>query len=236
MLLRAALIILFSFPLSSPEEKYTITELLSNISETRYQWIFEKLPNDNKFLIFSESYKGKTDTSIILLTKILNEFGKCEDTVRSLLTSMSFCEKYFFIKISLVNLFLYSLLQLIFNMINNGASLINYRGSGGSWIGWSGDHAGDMLTINNLNYNIHNGDKLPLVTSIVCAGGDFAVQNCFGEVWLQTGTPTNPKGAIGFIGPSEHDTKTWFNNANDLGIYQGFTQEGINQCAAMMLQ
>lgn len=82
-----------SFPLSSPEEKYTITELLSNISETKYQWIFEKLPNDNKFLIFSESYKGKTDTPIILLTKILNEFGKC-DTVRSLLTSMSFCEKY----------------------------------------------------------------------------------------------------------------------------------------------
>ncbi len=122
------------------------------------------------------------------------------------------------------------------NMINTGYSFINYRGAGGP-VYWTGS-IGQMFNISNIEL-LTNGFMLPMVTSIVCGGGDFAYDNyatCFGETWLAAGNSQNPKGAIGFIGPSEHDTKTPFNNCNDMGIYQGITQEGIFGSAAMMLR
>jgi Peptidase family C25/FlgD Ig-like domain/Propeptide_C25 len=122
------------------------------------------------------------------------------------------------------------------NLINTGYSFINYRGAG-SPVYWSGgyDHMYTLWDIDQLS----NGFMLPLITSIVCGGGNFAYGNydtSFGEQWLAAGSSTNPKGAIGFIGPSEHDTKTPFNNCNDMGIYQGITQEGIFACAPIMLR
>ncbi len=122
------------------------------------------------------------------------------------------------------------------NMINTGYSFINYRGAGGPAY-WNGN-IGQMFNISNIE-QLANGFMLPMVTSIVCGGGDFAYNSydtCFGEMWLTAGSSQNPKGAIGFIGPSEHDTKTPFNNCNDIGIYQGITQEGIFGSAAMMLR
>ncbi|MCF7913418.1 MAG: T9SS type A sorting domain-containing protein [Candidatus Cloacimonetes bacterium] len=122
------------------------------------------------------------------------------------------------------------------NVINTGYSFINYRGAGNHfrWYGCQGDMfniwAVDQLT---------NGFMLPMITSIVCGGGDFAdddYDTAFGEMWLAAGSSANPKGAIGFIGPSEHDTKTGFNNCNDMGIYQSITQENIFGAAAMMLR
>lgn len=92
--------------------------------------------------------------------------------------------------------------------------------------------------MNNLG-DLNNGLMLPFVTGIVCGGGDFADQwerNSFGEKWLTTGTPTQVRGGIGFIGPSEHDTKTPFNNCNFEGIYQGITNEDITNCAEIMLR
>lgn len=121
--------------------------------------------------------------------------------------------------------------------INHGHSFICYRGAGHSTY-WSGGYQGQMFTINNI-YNLNNGYMLPMVTSMTCGGGDFAADetdSCFGEVWLSAGSPTLPQGAVGFIGPSERDTKTWFNNANAMGIYQGITQEGINTCGEMLLR
>ncbi|MCF7918964.1 MAG: T9SS type A sorting domain-containing protein [Candidatus Cloacimonetes bacterium] len=122
------------------------------------------------------------------------------------------------------------------NMINNGYTFINYRGAGspGYWAGASNY----MFSIWDFPL-LNNGFMLPMVTSIVCGGGDFADNNyasSFGETWLTAGTPQSPAGAIAFIGPSEHDTKTPFNNCNDMGIYQGITQEGIFGSAAMMLR
>jgi len=130
-------------------------------------------------------------------------------------------------------------LQTLKSYINAGCSLINYRGFGGP-IYWTAIllNEGYMLKNDDIPY-FTNGYKLPFVTSIVCAGGDFGCNNtsvCFGEMWVGVGTPTNPKGAIGFIGPSEHDTKTWFNNANDQGIYQGFTYENLQTGAQMLLR
>jgi len=117
--------------------------------------------------------------------------------------------------------------------INGGYSFINYRGYGYPNL-WTGPE----YTIEDI-HNLNNGYYLPLVTSIVCGGGAFNSTNypsCFGETWLNAGTATSPKGAIGFIGPSELDTKTWFNNPIDIGIYQGITQENLNACGEILLR
>jgi Peptidase family C25/Propeptide_C25 len=123
------------------------------------------------------------------------------------------------------------------NMINTGYTFLNYRGFGSAYY-WTGAYGGHMFDIGDIN-SLSNGRMLPMVTSIVCGGGDFADNNyttCFGETWLVSGSATNPRGAIAFIGPSEHDTKTPFNNCNDLGIYQGITEEGIFSTSGMLLR
>ncbi|MCD4818185.1 MAG: hypothetical protein K8S23_05805 [Candidatus Cloacimonetes bacterium] len=122
--------------------------------------------------------------------------------------------------------------QLI-SKINEGYSFVNYRGAGGPGYWYE-----PFFNVNNV-HQLNNGTQMPMVTSITCGGGDFAAYDypeCFGEAWLTIGTPSSPKGAIGFIGPSEHDTKTQFNNANDLGIYQGITQENLFRCGEMLLR
>ncbi len=126
--------------------------------------------------------------------------------------------------------------QQLINWINNGYSFINYRGfgyhSGWDTIGYTFFVSDDIVSLNNYF-------MLPMVTSITCGGGDFAssaVQQCFGEVWLKEGTPMNPKGAIGFIGPSERDTQIEWNNCMDMGIYQGIVYENINRCGEMLLR
>jgi Peptidase family C25/Propeptide_C25 len=122
------------------------------------------------------------------------------------------------------------------NEINNGHSFVCYRGAGHSTY-WSGP-SGQMLTSTDV-LNLNNGYMLPMVTSMTCGGGDFAAieaPTCFGETWMSAGSPTLPKGSIGFIGPSERDTKTWFNNANAMGIFQGVTEEGLFSCGEMLLR
>jgi hypothetical protein len=124
----------------------------------------------------------------------------------------------------------------LINKINSGHTFLNYRGAGSPSGVWG--CTGPMFTIYDI-LSLNNGFMLPMVTSITCGGGDFATpdySSCYGETWLNAGTPSVPKGAIGFIGPSEHDTKTWFNNANDLGIYQGITQEDLFRCGEMLLR
>lgn len=121
--------------------------------------------------------------------------------------------------------------------INTGFGFVNYRGFGGTYY-WQGANNTHVFEINDIN-QLSNGFQLPMITSIVCGGGDFATSNyqtCFGETWLAAGTSTQPKGGIGFIGPSEHDTKTPFNNCNDQGIYQGIAQENIVRCGEMLLR
>lgn len=123
----------------------------------------------------------------------------------------------------------------LLNLINEGSTFINYRGFGSPSY-WSGG-TGSMMTINDIG-NLNNGSMMPMVTSIVCGGGNFAsndYQTCFGEKWVNAGSPSMPKGAIAFIGPSEHDTKTQFNNTNDLGIYNAIAYESVYGTAEMML-
>lgn len=102
--------------------------------------------------------------------------------------------------------------------IDNGVSFVNYRGYGyaNSWTppDWSSYHI-DALT---------NGPMYPIMTSIVCATGDFndSEDNCFGEHWIRD----NQKGGAGFIGNTNHYAHTKWTNAIDVGIYWGWFVTG----------
>ena len=125
--------------------------------------------------------------------------------------------------------------QQLLNLIDSGYSLINFRGFGYYWY-WSNGEL--ILQSDDISY-LNNGCMLPMITSMTCGGGNFAaegIHRCFGEAWLFAGTSSISKGAIGFIGPSEHDTKTPWNNCNDMGIYQGITNEDIYRSGEMLLR
>ena len=112
----------------------------------------------------------------------------------------------------------------ISNPINAGVSYVNYRGFG-MYNGWFGPD----FTSTNVETMIYNGAKTPVITSVVCGGGNFAAWEdpCFGETWVRLGTSANPRGAVAFFGPSELYTHTQFNNVIDIGIYSGIFDEGI---------
>jgi hypothetical protein len=120
---------------------------------------------------------------------------------------------------------------LVTQRINAGVSVVNYRGYGfrNQWFGpnFGVDQMGGLTNVG----------RWPFVTSIVCGGGDFAsVDNdpCLGEAFLRAGSPMEPTGAIGFMGPSEEDTHTEWNNCIDEGIYHGLTREGLRSLGALM--
>jgi len=114
---------------------------------------------------------------------------------------------------------------LINTAINNGVNFVNYRGFG-SYGGWSGPYYGTEDLYSSLN----NGWRLPVVTSIVCGGGNYAAPGdpCFGEAWLRLGTSGVPRGAVAFFGPSELYTHTMFNNIIDMGLYGGILDGGLH--------
>jgi len=121
---------------------------------------------------------------------------------------------------------------VISQYVNGGLSLVNYRGYGmrDTW-------AGPYFNVDYVE-DLQNFGRWPLVTSIVCGGGDFASVNsdpCLGEAWMRAGdNPAQPTGAVGFIGPSEEDTHTRWNNCIDVGIYQGLCYEEVRDFAALM--
>ncbi len=123
------------------------------------------------------------------------------------------------------------------NVINTGYTFINFRGSGNP-DHWSSHSGYNFFEIDNIN-NLNNGYMLPFITSMTCCTGDFGdyeFPSGFGETWLIAGSPSTPKGAIGLIGPSEWDTEAPWNNANDIGIYQGITQENLFKGGEMLLR
>lgn len=116
--------------------------------------------------------------------------------------------------------------------IDNGVSFLAYRGFGSP-----ADWSYPTYTIGHVE-GTANGEMLPVIMSIVCGGGAFesSVDPCFGEVWLRHGTPSSPSGAVGFIGPTELDTKTRWNNTNVAGIFAGILHEGVNTLSGAMLR
>lgn len=125
--------------------------------------------------------------------------------------------------------------QQLLTWLDTGYSLLNFRGWGAPFY-W--DNGEDILYSDDIP-SLNNGYMLTMVAGMTCGGGDFAYEGTrrtLGEVWLVAGTPYTPKGAIGFIGPSEHDTRTQFNNCYDMGIFQGITHENLYRCGEMLLR
>ena len=119
--------------------------------------------------------------------------------------------------------------------INNGRSFLNYRGEG-AYDGWV------YATCYPFNTNdvstLNNGEMLTFVTSIGCGVAMFDVSggNCFGEQWMELGTPTSARGACAFLGPTWGNTHTKYNNAIDKGLYVALFEEGVETPAPALLR
>ncbi|MBL7073768.1 T9SS type A sorting domain-containing protein [candidate division KSB1 bacterium] len=117
----------------------------------------------------------------------------------------------------------------IINSINSGVGFVNYRGAGweGGWTVFRTEH------ISSLN----NGPMLPVVTSIVCGGGNFGYyEPCFGEAWIRAGSVWALRGGVSFVGPTDLFTQTRWNNCLDAGIYQGILNEGVTHFGPAVLR
>ena len=113
--------------------------------------------------------------------------------------------------------------------VNRGVSFINGRG-------WGNPQGWGYPTFQIANvYNLNNGWKQPVITSLYCGTGAFNANPCFGEAWLQAGSPAQPKGAVAFFGAS-FSTSTRWNNCLDYGIYHGIFNEGITDFGSAMLR
>lgn len=113
--------------------------------------------------------------------------------------------------------------------INRGVSLVSYRGWAYGWRGWEPP----SFTVNEIP-SLTNGRMLPVVLSFVCLNGDFTEPECFGEAWIRAGTAEEPKGAVAFIGNSEHWSHTRHNDAAAIGAFTAFREEGVRRLAQIM--
>jgi hypothetical protein len=112
--------------------------------------------------------------------------------------------------------------------VNRGVLFINGRGWGQA-TGWNYP----QFQINDV-YNLNNGWKLPVITSLYCGTGNYQANPCFGEAWLRAGTPLAPRGGVGFWGSSYSGTSTRWNNCMDYGIYNAIFSLGIKTLGPAM--
>lgn len=114
--------------------------------------------------------------------------------------------------------------------VNGGLALFNYRGSGwDTW--WYGINFHNFMVEEDIN----DQRMLPIITGIGCGVGIFngPDNNGLGESWMIAGSPTNPKGAVGFIGPC-WNTHTVFNDCLDSSIYRGFLDWDVQNLSAAL--
>ncbi|HBC45909.1 MAG TPA: hypothetical protein DCZ43_02575, partial [candidate division Zixibacteria bacterium] len=113
--------------------------------------------------------------------------------------------------------------------INNGVSIISYRGWAGPQ-GWY-DPTFGLDELNALSSN----NKMGVMASLVCGTGDFGdsyYSECFGERWIRMGSlPSALKGGPGFYGVTDHSTHTKFNNPIMIGYYWAILEQGIYNLA-----
>ncbi len=113
--------------------------------------------------------------------------------------------------------------------VNRGVLFVNGRG----WGNYDGWHY--PLFYRRDVANLNNGFKLPVVTSLYCATGNFNANPCFGEVWLRAGTPSQPKGGVLFFGPTWASTSTRWNNLLDAAIFNAIFRRRL-VCAGEVFQ
>jgi hypothetical protein len=108
--------------------------------------------------------------------------------------------------------------------INAGVGFVNYRG----WAAAQGWHYPEFY-VDNINA-LSNGKMLPVMTSVVCGTGDFdswGFDPAFCEAWIRSGSPGELRGGPAIIAASDVTTHTKWNNAMDIGIYDGIFKEGL---------
>lgn len=120
-------------------------------------------------------------------------------------------------------------LNMIPRAINNGVSIVAYRGWAYGTLGWEPPH----FTQSEIP-SLTNAWKTPVVMSFVCQNNDFAVPECFGETWIRAGTESEPKGAVAFIGNSEPWSHTRFNDAAAIGCFRALGQQGIRKLGELI--
>ncbi len=115
------------------------------------------------------------------------------------------------------------------NSLNNGVGIVNYRG-------WA-NHSRWNYPLYDLDEisELTNGEKMPVVFSIVCGTGNFVEEPSFGEEWLRAGSSTNPRGGVGFFGSSYINTHTKWNNPLDGGIFEGLLHRDMRQLGEVTL-
>lgn len=79
----------------------------------------------------------------------------------------------------------------VITALNDGRSLVNYCGHGGSY-GWTTT----SFAVSHID-SLTNTDKLPLIYSVGCRNGNFDNLTCFAEAWLRATHDGQPSGAIG---------------------------------------
>ncbi|MBM4116803.1 DUF11 domain-containing protein [bacterium] len=120
---------------------------------------------------------------------------------------------------------------LIRNTINSGVGIVAYRGWAYGTAGWEPPHF-----IDEDIPSLANGAMTPVVMSFVCLNGNFkANEDCFGEAWLKAGTPSEPKGAVAFIGNGEHWSHTRYNDAMAIAFAERIVDPTLRDLGAIAL-
>lgn len=114
--------------------------------------------------------------------------------------------------------------------IDAGVSIVSYRGWAYGWRGWEPPH----FTVDEIP-SLSNGGKLPLVCSFVCENNNFTYPECFGEAWIRAGSAASPKGAVAFIGNSEHWSHTRHNDAAAIGAFRAIAERGERRLGQILL-
>lgn len=79
----------------------------------------------------------------------------------------------------------------VIGALNEGRTLVNYCGHGGSY-GWSTTG----FAVSHID-SLTNNDRLPLIYSVGCRNGNFESLTCFAEAWLRATHNGEPSGAVG---------------------------------------
>ncbi len=118
---------------------------------------------------------------------------------------------------------------LISARVNQGVSLVTYRGWAYGSQGW------DRPTfLNNHVSSLNNGWMLPVVMSFVCLNNKFDDPECFGESWLRAGTADEPRGGVAFIGNGEHWSHTRFNDGAAIGAVEVIERDGVRRLGDLL--
>ncbi|MCP4580550.1 MAG: T9SS type A sorting domain-containing protein [candidate division Zixibacteria bacterium] len=119
--------------------------------------------------------------------------------------------------------------QRVSSLINDGVSLVTYRGWGGS-SGWSYP----SYHTDNIG-SLSNGWKIGIMASIVCGTGNFGATECFNECWIRVGSPTTPKGGVGAFGPTDFWTHTRWNNTILMGLASALIERDTYNLGAVLI-